>query len=196
MASAFSHALVALLPRAPFARLTGRVLLLGVICSILPDADVIAFRFGIPYEHVFGHRGITHSLFFAAVLALLLVVLFFRGARAPSGRFGRLGLWLYFFFACASHGLLDAATDGGLGVAFFAPFDNSRYFFPYRPIAVSPVTIGAFFGEWGRRVMLSEFKFVWLPGLTFAGLALALRMLIPRPPSPETGAPVRRKRGA
>jgi hypothetical protein len=36
----------------------------------------------------------------------------------------RLSVWTYFFLAAASHGLLDAMTDGGLGVAFFAPFDE------------------------------------------------------------------------
>jgi hypothetical protein len=40
----------------------------------------------------------------------------------------------YFFVVTASHGALDAMTDGGLGIAFFAPFDNTRYFFPFRPI--------------------------------------------------------------
>jgi hypothetical protein len=25
-------------------------------------------------------------------------------------------------------------TNGGLGVAFFSPFDNGRYFLPWRPI--------------------------------------------------------------
>jgi len=36
-------------------------------------------------------------------------------------------------------------TKGGLGVAFFSPFDNSRYFLPWRPIRVSPIAIHRFF---------------------------------------------------
>jgi hypothetical protein len=32
----------------------------------------------------------------------------------------RAWLWLYFFVAAASHGFLDAMTNGGPGVAFFA----------------------------------------------------------------------------
>lgn len=32
-------------------------------------------------------------------------------------------------------------TDGGLGVAFFSPFDNKRYFLPWRPIRVSPISV-------------------------------------------------------
>jgi hypothetical protein len=37
---------------------------LGILCSILLDADVIGFFFGIPYRHVFGHKGFFHSLLF------------------------------------------------------------------------------------------------------------------------------------
>jgi inner membrane protein len=28
---------------------------------MLPDADVLAFKFGVAYGNVFGHRGFTHS---------------------------------------------------------------------------------------------------------------------------------------
>jgi inner membrane protein len=44
----------------------------------------------------------------------------------------------------ASHGILDAMTDGGLGVAFFSPFDDTRCFFPFRPIKVSPIGLSFF----------------------------------------------------
>src|SRR5437660_9682736 len=95
-----------------------RVWVIGAVCSAIPDLDVIGFRFGIRYGDFWGHRGFAHSLVFAALLALLIVVLRFRhgatGMHAPM-------LWLYFFLATASHGLLDAMTDGGLGVALFAP---------------------------------------------------------------------------
>jgi inner membrane protein len=36
--------------------------LVTVLCAVLPGADVIAFDLGIPYGHLFGHRGISHSL--------------------------------------------------------------------------------------------------------------------------------------
>ena len=52
---------------------------------------------------------------------------------------------MFLFLAIASHGLLDAFTDGGLGVAFFAPFDSTRYFFPVTPIEVSPNWSGILF---------------------------------------------------
>jgi inner membrane protein len=46
----------------------------------------------------------------------------------------RFGIALCIAVATASHGILDAFTNGGLGVAFFAPFDKTRYFFPVTPM--------------------------------------------------------------
>jgi len=54
-------------------------------------------------------------------------------------------------------------TSGGFGIAFFAPFSNARYFFPWRPIVVSPIGIGAFFSHRGLEVMPSELVWIWLP---------------------------------
>jgi hypothetical protein len=45
-----------------------RLLVAGAIGAMLPDLDVIGFRFGIEYASDFGHRGFTHSLMFAAFL--------------------------------------------------------------------------------------------------------------------------------
>ena len=71
--------------------------------------------------------------------------------------------------AMASHGVLDALTDGGPGVAFFAPFDDTRYFFPWRPIRVSPLWRG-FFSSRGLETLASEVRWLWLP---LAGLVTA-----------------------
>lgn len=54
-------------------------------------------------------------------------------------------VFLFLFLSISSHGFLDAATDGGLGIAFFRPFSNYRYFFPWNPIVVSPLSVGRFF---------------------------------------------------
>jgi len=139
---------------------TTRVWLTGVMCAALPDVDVIGFRFGIRYGDLLGHRGLTHSLTFAAVLAALLMVVAF-----PQGVQGwhRRALWLYLFVATASHGCLDALTDGGLGVAFFSPFSNARYFFPVRPIRVSPIGLQAFMSGDELTILASEARWVWLP---------------------------------
>ena len=51
--------------------------------------------------------------------------------------------------SCASHALLDAMTNGGLGVAVYWPFSLKRIFLPFKPIQVSPIGISNFFTEWG-----------------------------------------------
>jgi len=84
-------------------------------------------------------------------------------------------MWTYFFLATASHGLLDAMTDGGLGVAFFAPFDNHRYFLPWTPIRVSPLGIGRFFTSRGFAVLQSELLWIWVPSAVLLASALLLR---------------------
>lgn len=48
-----------------------RLLFAGIILAMLPDADVLSFKFGVAYGNVFGHRGFTHSLVFAFVVPLL-----------------------------------------------------------------------------------------------------------------------------
>jgi inner membrane protein len=161
MASAFSHVLVALTMGQAFQRhlLNWRVLLLGVVCSIIPDVDVIGFRYGIQYGDMWGHRGLTHSVLFAALLSAVLVAVWYR--RKPGVVMG--WTFLYLFLCTASHGVLDAMTDGGLGVAFFSPFDTSRYFLSFRPIAVSPIGIGEFFSDDGLRILASEARWIWLP---------------------------------
>ena len=103
------------------------------VLSLLPDADVLAFAMGIPYGAPFGHRGALHSLAFAALVAVVLAVLAaWRGAPvwavAVTG-----GL------VVASHGLLDALTDGGRGIALLWPFSDSRFFAPWRPIPVASI---------------------------------------------------------
>lgn len=174
MASIFTHAVAAAALGVAFHRpgWSARFWALGAACAIVPDADVVGLPLGVPFYQMFGHRGVSHSLVFAAVLAAVAVAL-----GVPRGLPGasRASLWLYFFLATASHGVLDALTNGGPGVAFFAPFDDTRYVLPWRPIVVSPIGIRPFFSAWGARVIVSELWWVWLPSLVFACLALIAR---------------------
>ncbi|MGQ0810322.1 MAG: metal-dependent hydrolase [Nitrospiraceae bacterium] len=176
MASAFSHAIVASALGMAWQskRMPLRFWLLGPFCAAVPDLDVVSFWMGIPYEHVLGHRGVTHSLAFAICLSGVVVVTAF---RAEEWRETRLRLWTYFFAATASHGLLDAMTDGGLGVAFFAPFENARYFFPFRPILVSPVEPEKFFTARTWAIILSELKWIGFPCLFLFAVLCAKRCL-------------------
>lgn len=174
MASLLSHAVAALGIGACFYRpgMPKRVWVLGAVCSMIPDLDVLGFRFGIHYSDFWGHRGFTHSLVFAALLASTLILIGFRQILLS---FGRFPLWVYFFLATASHGLLDAMTDGGLGVAFFSPFNNHRYFLPWTPIRVSPIGFGRFFTDRGLAILQSEFLWVWLPAALLALSAWLMR---------------------
>jgi inner membrane protein len=148
------------------------VWVVGAACAALPDLDVVGLRFGIAYGDLLGHRGLTHSLPFAAALAAVVVGLGFR--HGVPGLRPRI-LWAYFFLATASHGFLDAFTDGGMGVAFFAPLDNTRYFFPIHPIRVSPLTPRLFLSARGLAALKSELPWVWLPSALLALLAAAWR---------------------
>ena len=113
-----------------------RLIILGVICAMTPDLDVFGFRFGIGPGALWGRRVLRDSLAFALCLSVLA---WFVGLPYVAGFTRRTVLWLYLFLCSASHGLLDAFTNGGLGIAFFSPFDTTRYFFPFRPIRVSPI---------------------------------------------------------
>ena len=146
-----------------------RLLLAGVGASILPDIDSLGLRLGIPYEHALGHRGFSHSILFALLLAASAALLYRTLRASPSAAFAVV------LISCASHGLLDALTNGGLGVAFLSPFSNHRYFLPWRPIAVSPLDIDLFFSAWGLRVLHSEALCVWLPCALLGGLGFLIR---------------------
>src|SRR4051812_1503319 len=132
MPTPITHAVAAaaLIAACPQKAVPRRAAIIGAICSMAPDLDVLGFAFGVHYEDLLGHRGVSHSLAFAALVAF--------GAQFAIRRGDRRWIWLYLFLATASHGLLDAFTDGGLGIAFFSPLDLTRYFFPVTPIKVSP----------------------------------------------------------
>ncbi|MGH8436897.1 MAG: metal-dependent hydrolase [Pseudomonas sp.] len=145
-----------------------RLLLIGLLAASLPDLDVLAFKLGIAYGDAWGHRGFSHSLLCAGLLGILGAL----SCRLLDASPCQSGLWIA--LACASHGLLDALTDGGLGVAWLWPWSAQRYFLPWRPIAVSPF-IDGFFGPRGLAVLASEARWVWLPCLGLAVIGVGLR---------------------
>lgn len=166
MPTVFSHPAPALAFGAVLRpRPTAGLLLLGALFSVLPDLDVLAFSFGIPYAHPLGHRGFTHSLPFAILLGTVAAAMLRRWTDLPHSF---TALALYLTATTASHGLLDAMTSGGLGVGFFIPFDSGRYFFPWRPIRVSPIGVSGFLDR-GLPVLISELWYVWLPAVGVAG---------------------------
>ena len=136
------------------------------LLPFLPDLDSFGLFLGVPYGSFWGHRGFTHSILFGFFLAFLAI-----------GVSKQLRTIPYFFCLAAaaiSHGVLDGLTDGGLGVAYFAPFDNTRYFFPWRPILVSPM--GPYFlSHQGILVLLDEALKIALPCAILIFINLALR---------------------
>jgi len=163
MASVFGHAVSAIGFGSIFPRtiMKPKVFLIGIISSMLPDIDVIAWNFGISGLDMFGHRGITHSLCFALCWALILGFLFHR--KESKSNFGIL--LLYYLICTASHGLIDGLTTGGDRIAYFAPFSNARSHLPWNVIQVSPLGAKAFFSEWGLSVIKSELVWIGIPSL-------------------------------
>ena len=172
MATVFTHPIVAIGFSPAIRRLQNWKLILftGAILTILPDIDVIGFRLGIPYEHVFGHRGISHSIFFSVLISFLATVFLI---RTMDRKF--LLVWGYLFLCMASHGFLDALTNGGKGIAFFAPFNNERYFLPIRPLEVSTISLSRFISGHGIYVLKSELVWVWAPAVVIYLIIFKIR---------------------
>lgn len=156
MASVFGHALVGgTLSKILDRRASKVLMLLAILSAVFPDVDVMSFKLGYPYEHWLGHRGFTHSILFAVIWSGILSIVF--------GKKDKVLFFMVLFLSTLSHAILDAMTNGGLGVGFFIPFENTRYFFGFRPILVSPIGVEKFFSEWGLRVIMSELIWIGIP---------------------------------
>lgn len=169
-------------------RIPPRLLLAGVLAAIAPDLDVVAFKLGIAYADAFGHRGASHSLMFALLLAA--------GAStaAPLLRTSRLTSFLFILTAAASHPLLDMLTNGGLGVALFWPVSDHRYFAPWQVIEVSPLSLRRVFSTQGLVVMRSELAWVWVPCAVAAAIGMQIRRGDPSAAPGESSLNDRRRR--
>ena len=175
MPTVLSHAVFGAALYVPFRNhIPRRFAAIGAACAVVPDLDVVGFGFGIDYADALGHRGLSHSLAFAALFAAGIIFL----SRSLPAR-ARVPAWLYVALAMASHGLFDALTDGGMGVALLAPFSNERFFFPWQPIEVSPLGLSRIFSARGVEVLASELLWVGIPSLAVALLGIALT----RPPA-------------
>jgi inner membrane protein len=160
MATIFTHPVIAvgLSPWLDFQEKRKQIIFFAIILTILPDVDVVGFRLGVPYLHLFGHRGFTHSIFFAAMISGIVTWLVVKNTNLKYKP-----IWFYLFLCTLSHGLLDALTNGGYGIAFFSPFSNERYFFSSTPIDVSTLSIKRFFAGQGYKVLITELIWIWMP---------------------------------
>lgn len=112
-----------------------RTLVAAAVLAMLPDIDSVGFFLGVPYKHLFGHRGFTHSIVFALLVSFVALIPVWKDGWSNVKR------GLLFFIVTVSHPLFDMLTDAGLGCAIFAPFNKQRYFFSddFRGIDTSPI---------------------------------------------------------
>jgi inner membrane protein len=175
-----SHTVVAVAAGKAFASkdVPSHFWMLSIICSCIPDADVIGLYLGVPYGHFFGHRGFFHSPFFGLLLSIFIVGVFFGDVALFSKQW--FFYFIFFFLLSASHGILDAFTNGGLGIALLSPFDNTRHFFPWTPIIVSPLGMRGLLSNWGLMVIKCELLWIWLPSILIVFLSTMVRAVVGR----------------
>lgn len=172
MATVFTHSLAALIVGKSFSdKKQSPIFWVSlVLCSLLPDIDVIGLKLGIAYGDFWGHRGFTHSLVFALVVGFVIGLVLYRRQGIASPEW-----WRYvalYSAVTASHGIFDAMTNGGLGIAFFSPFDNTRYFLPWTPVQVTRVGFYDFISLKGIRILASEGIFILAPLTAFSILII------------------------
>jgi inner membrane protein len=150
---------------------------LAILLPILPDLDSFSTA---PYGSALGHRGVTHSLFFAVWVGCFAASLTFRRFRVSFA-------WLsgLFFVIIASHGLLDALTRGGMPIPFFWPLE-ARYG-NWGPIPVSDLAF-ELPDPWRSRALRGELFWVWLPTAVLVVTVMACRYLRRAQTSDGSGA--------
>jgi inner membrane protein len=144
-----------------------RLLIASALCACAPDLDVVSYLLSVPPDSLLAHRGLTHSLAFAVLLAFAVAGLGFRANRKAA--------FLWLFAITASHGLFDALTHGEVGVALFAPFDDRRWSFPWNPVPVMPLGLDEFFGRWGIAVVFDEALLLLVPSALLVAIIERVR---------------------
>jgi membrane-bound metal-dependent hydrolase YbcI (DUF457 family) len=94
---------------------------LMVGCANLPDADVLIGAFTDPITATQQHRGLSHSIFFAPILALLPAGLFYLLAKLKDLKL----LWITSVVGIYLHILFDLITS--YGTQILQPFSDYRY---------------------------------------------------------------------
>lgn len=192
MCSAITHAVLGLQVAriGTGERMPVRYWVAAAALGVLPDIDGVRRTFAPGWnEGMWGHRGVTHSLLAAAVVGgLMTLALFPRGqmpeqagaggvgrARGWSSPISRWQVWAVLAAAMALHGLTDMLTNGGSGVAVFAPVSLERERWAFHPVEVSPMSVGRFFSDRGVEILKSEARWVLLPGALVVAAVEVLR---------------------
>ena len=180
--SAFTHALLglAIVRIGTGAKVPARLWVAGALLAAAPDLDALSYSLGLGLsDHPWwSHRGLTHSVPFAAAAAAIVTVLLFPWWRREEQAIPQWRVWLILTVAMAFHGLTDLLTNGGAGIALFSPVDPYRYRWRFTPVEVSPLSIRLFFSEWGLRVILSELRWVIAPAAAVVAVVQGIRWWI------------------
>jgi inner membrane protein len=191
MPSLLGHAVAGLAITESFSRakLPRRTWVLAPLCAVAPDLDWFLSFLNIHKNHIMNHRGVAHSLFGALLLAAAILLVTYR-RHQRSGQ-----LWLCLSLAALSHGIMDACTSGGVGVALFMPFSDSRWVCVWRPIRVAPLPMGREDCYLFLASLLTEAIWIGLPALALIlwsrlrrKLALVPSLADPLPELEKVGA--------
>jgi inner membrane protein len=131
--------------------------ILGAIIATIPDLDVFLYFILDSYKMLSIHRGISHSILFSLIGALLIAYLLTKWKRAKVYSFKHLFIfsWLCLF----THTLLDAFT--AYGTQLFLPFSNYRVGFDsinvIDPLYTMPLIIGLVLTLWKKKSKFNHF---------------------------------------
>jgi inner membrane protein len=161
MSSLFGHALAGLAISAACtqSRPPRRIWAFAVACAVAPDLDWFTGFLRSADGTSLAHRGLSHSLLAAGLIATAAMLLGFRShLRSPRH-------WACMLSAAFSHGLLDACTFGGTGVAFLLPFSKARFVCLWQPIFVSPIPLSGRLLDWLLFSLGTELVWIGIPAL-------------------------------
>jgi len=123
-------------------KLGSKAAVLGAIVATIPDLDVVLLPLYDSLQRISIHRGISHSILFSVLGALLLTYILTRIKWAKHLSVKRL--FIFSWLALFTHILLDAFTAYGTQV--FLPFSDNRVSFDsiniVDPVYTIPLLIG------------------------------------------------------
>jgi inner membrane protein len=168
MPSLFGHALAGVAIHSlalPGKQKSRRTIALSLVCALIPDLDWFMSFFPISTRHFLNHRGVTHSLVAAVLIAIGAVILgFSRKERSKP-------IWICMLACAFSHCLLDACTLGGVGVALFTPVTAVRFVCDFQPIRVGPIPLNWHLFQPFLAGLWTELLWIGLPSVVMLAAA-------------------------
>jgi inner membrane protein len=133
-----------------------KIFWLLVLTANLPDIDVIAGFFGDSIFSTQHHRGVTHSLLFAPMFAILPAAVFYLLFKMKSFK----ALWTISLIGTLLHIFFDLITP--FGTQILAPFSTARYTFDmmfivdlfFTSMLLITLFVGKFFKQRARLIYL------------------------------------------